>query len=294
MTSGASEPAEKLLREAIDIHIHTGPDVFPRLLDDVEAAKQAKEAGMKAILIKNHVTVTSDRAKIASDMTGLPVFGGLALNLSVGGINPQAVDMAVRMGARVIWMPTIHSAAYLKRSGHIPMFQKVLRPGLRGIEIIDSEGRLLPEIDEVLDLVAQSDVALATGHLSVAESMALVARAKHLKVKTIIVTHPLAPYLNYTVDEMVEILERGAAYLEHNMNDTTRQMVHPIQPTAIAQAIRAVGAERTIMATDGGQTTNPRPVAMFKGFIQAMLEHGISADDIKVMIRDNPGRVLGI
>lgn len=294
MKGDLSRVAEELVAGAIDLHVHTGPDVFPRLLTDVEAARQAKEAGMKAILIKSHVTITSDRAKIAADVTGFDVYGGLALNLPVGGINPHAVEMAIRMGAKEIWMPTIHAAAYLEHSGHVPMFQRILRPGLKGLTVLDEEGRVLPQVDEVLELIAKNDVALGTGHLSVKESMALVARAKAIGVKNIIVTHPLATFVNFSIADMVEIIEKGATMLEHNINDTTHQIAHPIEPARIAEAINAIGAERSIMCTDGGQVINPPPVAMLKDFIRLMLGFGIAADDIRTMVKDNPARILGL
>lgn len=294
MSEASSGLVEQLLVGAIDLHLHTGPDVFPRLVSDIEAAKQARDAGMAAILIKSHVTTTADRAKVATEVTGFPVYGGVALNLSVGGINPHAVEMAIRMGAKEVWMPTIHSEAYLACSGHVPMFKQVLRPGLRGLSVLDGDGNILPEVDEVLDLVAKSDVALATGHLSVRESMKLVERAKEMKVKTIVVTHPLATFVNFTVRDMLEILEKGATMLEHNINDTTPQIAHPIEPVKIAEAIKAVGAERCIMATDGGQVINPPPVDMMKKFIQLMLSFEVSEDEIRVMVTENPKRVLGL
>lgn len=294
MSESVSELAQQLLVGAIDLHVHTGPDVFPRLVSDVEAARQARDAGMRAILIKSHVTITADRAKIATEVTGFPVYGGVALNLPVGGINPHAVEMAIRMGAKEVWMPTIHAAAYLACSGHVPMFKQVLRPGLRGLSVLDGEGNILPEVDEVLDLVAKNDVALATGYLSVRESMKLVERARALGVKTIIVTHPLATFVNFTISDMLEILEKRATMLEHNINDTTPQIAHPIEPIKIAQAIKAVGAHRSIMATDGGQVINPPPVEMMKRFVELMLGFGGSEEEIRVMVAENPARVLGL
>jgi len=289
-----SNKAKEIVQGAVDVHIHTGPDVFPRLLSDIEAAKQAKDAGMKAILIKNHVTISADRAQIASEVTGFPVFGGIALNHPVGGINVHAVEMALRMGAREVWMPTIHATAYLAHSGHVPMFAQVLRDGMQGIDVLDAEGRVRPEVRDVLRLIAEKDVILGTGHISVKEAMVLVEEAVKTGVKKILITHPLATFVNYSIAEMKSILEKGATMLEHNINDTTHQIKHPISPAKIADAIKAIGPERTIMCTDGGQIINPRPVEMLETFISQMMEFGVPESDIVTMVRDNPSRVLSL
>ncbi|MCR4431154.1 MAG: DUF6282 family protein [Tepidanaerobacteraceae bacterium] len=285
---------KELMEGAIDVHIHTGPDVFPRLVNDIEAANQAKEAGMKAILIKNHMTCTADRAQIASHVVGIPVYGGIALNLPIGGINPQAVDAALRMGAKEVWMPTLHADAYLADGSHVPMFNNVLQPGLKGINILDENGNLKKEVLEVLALIAEKKAILGTGHISIKEAMVLVPQAKKMGIDKIIVTHPLSTMLNYTINDLKEILEKGAAMIEHNINDTTHQMKHPIKSELIANAIMVVGADTAIMSTDGGQVINPRPVEMMENFISQMLDLGISEKDIITMVRENPARMLEI
>ncbi|MGD0973218.1 MAG: DUF6282 family protein [Candidatus Korobacteraceae bacterium] len=286
--------AKELIEGSIDFHIHTGPDVFPRLVNDIEAAKQAKEAKMKAILLKNHVTGTGDRAQIASQVVGFPVFGGIALNLPVGGVNPQAVEMALRMGAKEVWMPTIHAAHYLKEVDNVPMFAKLLKSGIKGINLLNQDGSLTNGVREVLALIAQYDGIMATGHISIQEAMALVPEAKKIGVKKIVVTHPLSPMENYSINDMKEILARGATMLEHVVNDITHQMKNPIPASKIAEAIKALGAETAIMSTDSGQVINPAPVCSMENFIREMLDHGIPEKDIMLMTRDNPAGMLGI
>jgi len=286
--------AKELIEGSIDFHIHTGPDVFPRLVNDIEAAKQAKEAKMKAILLKNHVTGTGDRAQIASQVVGFPVFGGIALNLPVGGVNPQAVEMALRMGAKEVWMPTIHAAHYLKEVDNVPMFAKLLKSGIKGINLLNQDGSLTNGVREVLALIAQYDGIMATGHISIQEAMALVPEAKKIGVKKIVVTHPLSPMENYSINDMKEILARGATMLEHVVNDITHQMKNPIPASKIAEAIKALGPETAIMSTDSGQVINPAPVCSMENFIREMLDHGIPEKDIMLMTRDNPAGMLGI
>jgi hypothetical protein len=286
--------AKELVEGSVDFHIHTGPDVFPRLVTDIEAAQQAKAAKMKGILLKNHVTSTADRAQIASQVVDFPVFGGIALNLPLGGVNPQAVEMACRMGAKEVWMPTIHSAHYLGEVDNVPMFAKLLKSGIKGINLLNAEGKLKPEVIEVLALIAQYDAILATGHISIPEAMALVPEAKKQGVKKIVVTHPVSPMENYSVADMKEILARGATMLEHVVNDITHQMKKPISPARIAEAIKAVGPESTIMSTDSGQVINPVPVVSMENFIREMLDQGIPEKDVVVMTRCTPGQILGL
>lgn len=286
--------ARELLAGAIDFHIHTGPDVFPRLLSDIEAARQAKEAKMKAILLKSHVTSTAGRAKIASEVTGFPVFGGIALNLPVGGVNPQAVEMALRMGATEVWMPTIHAEHYLREVDNVPMFAKLIKSGIKGIRLLTEDRALKPEVREVLALIAEYDAVLATGHISIEEAMILVPAAKEAGVKKIVVTHPTSPMEKYSIADMKEIISKGATMLEHVVNDITHQMRNPIAPSVIADAIKAVGAEATIMSTDSGQKINPPPTVSMVNFIKEMLDLGISEQEILIMTRDNPARMLGI
>lgn len=249
---------------------------------------------MKGILLKNHVTCTADRAQIASQVVGFPVFGGIALNLPVGGVNPQAVEMALRMGAKEVWMPTIHAEHYLGEVDSVPMFAKLIKSGIKGINLLNEEGKLKSEVIEVLALIAQYDGILATGHISIREAKALVPVAKKMGVKKIVVTHPVSPMENYSITDMKEILELGATMLEHVVNDMTHQMKKPIAPSRIAEAIKAIGPEATIMSTDSGQVINPAPVCSMENFIREMLDQGIPEKDIVVMTSLNPAQMLGI
>lgn len=263
-------------------------------MTDIEVAQQAKAANMKAVLIKSHVTCTADRAQIASKVADFPVFGGIALNYPVGGINPAAVDTAFRLGAKEVWMPTIHAAHYLTDFGHAPLFSKVLHAGIKGIGLLNNDGTLKQEVLEVVELIAQNDGILGTGHISPKEAMALVPAAKKMGVRKIMITHPLSPLLDYSVADLREMLSRGATMLEHNLNDTTQSLQHPISPAKIADAIKAVGAATVVMSTDTGQMHNPAPVAAMEIFIGKMLDLGISRQDIAVMTADNPAKMLGI
>jgi hypothetical protein len=293
-TPTAEKQAKELLKGAIDFHIHTGPDIYPRLLHDVEVARQAKRAGMKAVLIKSHVTITADRAQIAQAVTGLPVFGGVTLNWQVGGLNRHAVECAAKFGARQVWMPTTHAAHYLKYADHVPMFAKALPKDIPGITILSPGGSLVAEMGPILEIIAKNDMILATGHLSPQEGLALIREAKSAGVKKIVVTHPVASFVHYSTDEMRQALSLGASYLEHVFNDCTPQVAHPLPPSALGDAIKAVGPENCIMSTDSGQVVNPPPVQVMTRYIHEMLQYGFSASAIRKMTATNPGRMLNL
>jgi hypothetical protein len=294
-TKGSLEKqAKEMLKGVIDFHIHTGPDIYPRLLNDIEVARQAKRAGMKAILIKSHATITGDRAQIAQSVTNFPVFGGVALNWHVGGLNKYAVECAAKLGVKEVWMPTTHATNYLKYVDHVPMFAKSMPKDIKGISILREDGSLVPELPPILEIIAKNGMILATGHLSPEEGLALIPEAKKAGVDKIVVTHPVATFVNYSTDQMREALSRGATYLEHVFNDCTPQVANPLPPSALGDAIKAIGPEYCIMSTDSGQVVNPPPVKVMAWYIKEMLQYGFSPKTIRTMTITNPGRILGL
>jgi hypothetical protein len=282
-----------LIRGSIDVHMHTAPDVHPRSVDDVDAAMQAKQAGMKAILIKCHHTNTSDRAQIVSKVSGFPVFGAVTLNHAVGGLNPHAVSAAIEMGAKEVWMPTINSVPFLKRTDSVPALAKAIPKGTKGISLIDERGRPVPELYRIIELVAKHKIALGTGHVSPEEAKILVNEARRAGVERILLTHPTIDFLDYSKEAMKEFAKSNVL-IEHDYVICTKQVRDSVPPSRLADAIKYVGAENCIMATDGGQKINPPPVEMFRQFISDMLENGIKKEEIRLMISDNPARVLGL
>jgi len=288
------KPVMDLLDGAIDIHIHSAPDVYPRILNDIELAQQAKEMGMRAILIKNHFTETAGRARLASEATDFQVFGGIALNLSVGGFNVHAVRSALKLGGKTVWMPTLHSMKFVADKSHVTHLAGEIGEDLQGLYVLNDDGSLKDELYPIFDLVKEYDASVATGHLSKEEAKVLVREAAKRGVKKIIVTHPLASFVDYSVDEMKEILDLGASWLEHVFNDTTRQVSHPIPREALFSGIKAIGAKYCIMSTDAGQWLNPVPAQQMGIYIQDMLSFGFSEKHIRTMVSDNPAAMLGL
>ncbi len=285
---------QRLLEGSIDVHIHSGPDIFPRIMNDIDLALMAKQEKMRAILIKSHVVITADRAEIASQQTGFPVFGAIALNLPVGGLNLEAVEVALKMGAKEVWMPTIHSTHYVSQKDHVPTLAKAIKADTKGIWLLNTDGSLKEELYPIFKKIAEYDVALGTGHITLQEAKAVVREAAKTGVKKIIVTHPLATFVSFSNEDMKEVLDNGALFVEHVFNDVTRQVAYPITQKKIADTIRAIGAKYTIMSTDSGQWLNPIPAQQMGIYIKDMLDLGISESDVRLMVSANPARMIGL
>ncbi|MGE5253398.1 MAG: DUF6282 family protein [Planctomycetaceae bacterium] len=293
MPSDTKTRSTSLLRGAMDIHLHTAPDIYPRSVTVLEAANEAKAAGMGALLVKSHCTDTSDRAEIVRRLTGFPVYGGITLNYSVGGLNIHAVREAIRQGTREVWMPSTSARCYLRHAGTIPFLTGTLPVGAEGITILQENGQLVPEVHPILELIAEYDIALGTSHVSPLEALALVKVARSAGIQRIAVTHPNAEFLGYTLKEMSELAQMGSL-LEFHYAFTTAVAQKPHSVADVAKMIRAIGPAHCILATDGGQSINPPPHEMLRRFIAGMLEAGFSDDEIRTMAVRNPGWILGL
>ena len=195
-----------LLEGSIDIHIHSAPDVYPRLLNDVELALSAKENGMRAILVKNHYFETAGRARLASDVADFPVFGGIALNLTNGGLNKVAVSMALKMGAKQVWMPTVHADYFVRNKSHVANLATEIPDDVQGLTLVNPDGSLKKELYDIFDLIKAADAIFSTGHVTKEEAKIAVREAAKRGVKKILITHPAATFVHYTVEDMKEIL----------------------------------------------------------------------------------------
>jgi hypothetical protein len=271
------------LEGTVDLHIHAAPDIRARLMDDIELAREAAEAGMRAVLFKSHHTLTADRGAIAEKhVGGIRVFGGLVLNHAVGGLNPAAVEAALAFGAREIWMPTLDAANHRRAKGM----------GDGGITILGETDALRPAVLEILKLIAEQDVILGTGHLSVAEIKLLVKAARESGVKRILITHPELPIVNMPVVVQEELVGPDLFFERCLIVTTPGEGGLPL--STIARAIQRVGPETTVMATDFGQAENPPPVEGMRRYIREMLGLGFDQKEIERMTRTNPAALLGI
>lgn len=265
----------------VDLHIHSAPDVRPRLLDDLEVAAQAAQAGMGAVVLKSHVTGTADRAAIAEKVVGgVRVLGSLVLNHAVGGLNPTAVEAALKLGARVIWMPTISAREIDGRPGTLTIWDENMK------------GKLSRRTREVIDLVAAADAALGTGHLGVPEVVAVVKAAREAGVRKLMVTHPDSFLVNVPLAVQQELAAQGVYF------ERCYENVLPPSPSLsleeMARRIRAVGVERTVLSTDLGQPGRPTPVEGLRQFIAALAAQGFTSAELQLMAGALPAMLAGV
>ncbi len=283
----------ELLRDAIDLHIHAGPDLFPRELDEAEVVYQAKEIGMRGILLKSHFTTNADRVyMLKKRFEGIDIFSSIVLNKSVGGVNPEAVFTAMNLGAKRVEMPTVDSEQHIRTLGRTYPWSKVQLPETEGITILNPEGELVSGVGEVAELVAQYDGMLCTGHLTLPEMYALIEEAKDAGVEKILVTHADLDVVSVSKEDQKKMAGMGA-YIEHCFTPCTH-LRQRLDPRRIAEAIKYVGAEHCVMSSDMGQPVNPIPREGFRMFVKTMLHLGISEREIDIMIRENPAKLLGI
>ena len=194
------------MRGAFDPHVHIAPDFAPRRVTDLELAERCLELGLAGFGLKSHYTATAERAAVVSAaVPGIRALGTITLNHSVGGLNATAVEVAARQGARIVWLPTVSSVnefgevEHADPDGKVPVwvrFELDLRAsGVRpaAVPVVDDDGAPLPELLEVLQVVANHDLVLATGHLARDEIFTVVDAAIAAGVNTIVVTHPEFP-----------------------------------------------------------------------------------------------------
>ena len=284
------------LQGAIDLHVHASPDVFrERLIDEIELAKQARNVGMRAVVLKCHHALTSDRAYLVRKIvSGIEVFGGICLNRAVGGLNPYAVRSAIKFASdqplcKIVWMPTLDATNFVRNKslkGNPYYDQKI-----EDVSIFWRDS-LVPEAEEILNIIADHNVILATGHLSVEETKKLVEEAKNAGVKKILVNHPEMNYINMSIEDQKEVAQRGA-YLEHCLISCCPMSMHTT-PAKIAEAIKTVGARQCVMSTDFGQVYNATPIEGLRSFINLMIMNQISDLEIELMVKKNPAKLLGL
>jgi hypothetical protein len=277
--------AAQLLRGAIDIHVHSDPDNVPRSIDGIDAAKQALAHGMRGIVLKNHYDPTAGLAFLArKEAPGLEVFGGIDLNLTVGGMNAAAVEHLAHLNGgwgRIVWMSTFDAENQVRYSKENRPFVSVSRAG-----------QLLPETKAVISAIARNRLALATGHVSAQEGLMLLREARQQGVQHMVVTHAINPPIEMSVAQMREAASLGA-FIEF-VGSTLRSADAPQRMDRIASAIRQVGPQSCILSSDLGQKDNPLPADGFGAFLAAMAAKRFSGSEIDQMARQNPARLLGL
>jgi len=298
-TTAPPRPQDQMTAGMIDFHVHTYPDNFERTVSAVEAAQGARERGLKAIVLKGGAFETVTRAAQANEaVPGIKVYGGVVMNRPTGGINPAAVEaMAVFRGGgadklgKVVWLPSLNSRNHHQRF-------KIPAPP---VDVFDGT-KLVPAMQEVLKLCAKHDLVLETCHLAPQEAIALIKEARASGVQKIVCTHADYDPINMSIDEQREAAKLGAfiehayigVYLGPHSAVPRFQSWRGASVEHMAAAIKAVGTQHSILASDMGAAPLDLPINGFVAFIKRLGALGVTDAQLDEMTRKNPSALLGI
>jgi Family of unknown function (DUF6282) len=288
--------AAELVRGGYDLHVHVAPDVMRRRIDDLALAQRFRAAGLAGFVLKSHYTPTAERASVVrAAIPGTDVLGAITLNLSVGGLNPIAVEIAAREGARFVWLPTVDSGNERRSRAAAPpgavppmwaRIQDELRAqGITGdpVAVTGPDGAITPALADVLALVARHDLVLATGHLSRDEIFTVVDAATKAGVRRVVVTHPEFTSQRISPADQRELGARGA-YLERCF---TTPHTGKCTWEAMFKGVRAAGPEHCFFASDLGQPFNPPVEDGLALMADRFLAAGFSPGEVRMMAVEN-------
>jgi len=285
-----NDTIKELLVDAVEFHVHFAPDGLTKRKNDAfELLKEAKSVGMRAVVLKNKSFGTGAIAQLANKYCdGAKAIGGITLDVSVGGFNPEAVAIEAAMGSKLVWMPT-YSAK------NDPTHKKNEKQQKRNnLSVLDEQGKLLTEVIEILGIIKENDMVLATGHISRDEIFALFETASRMGIEKMVVNHPLTPSVGtrLNIGDQVELSKMGA-FMDHCWVATMPKHSH-LPPTDYVTAIREVGIDKCIVSTDFGQIHNPTPLEGFHAMVGTLLEHGFTVEELNQMVKRNPANLLDL
>ncbi len=293
---------KELVRGAYDMHIHSEPDVLPRKFNDIVLAEHAIEAGMAGVVLKSHYICTADRASLINQMfPQIRAFGGLVLNNSMGGMNPLAVDVAGRLGNKVVWFPTVDAENEVKNiTGENndgkpqPYWMTIARAmrekGIAGDPVrVIVDGKVTHEAIQCMEVIAEYDMILATGHIAPEEMLPVVKAAREAKVNRVIITHPEFP-ATYLDQDQQRALGKYDVMFERCF---TQPYTKKVEWETVYDNIRKIGPNSTILSTDLGQSTAPWVEEGLGMFIGNLLDNGFTPSEIETMSHSNAGQILG-
>lgn len=300
-TPGALEDrVAATLRNAVDLHVHPTPSPFPRRVGLVETAQLASEAGFKAVVAKSHHHSTVTDVVAAQEhglgATGVEVFGGIALNGPVGGLNPHAVDLALKMGGRIVWFPTIASPRHIEHHhAHPDLKFPKLNVQLMPEAPVDvfEQGRLRPEVYAILESIKEAGAILASGHMAPDRVTAVFEAAREIGIERMLVNHPNF-IVGATIDDARRWIDLGAK-VEHSLClYDERSTFHSWDLDTLVEWIEAIGPEHSTLGSDLGQMNNPLPTESFQLIAGRLLERGMADADVERMVGGNPADLLGV
>ena len=287
---------DRLMKGSLDLHVHSGPSVMARKLDHLGAVKEASQAGQRAILIKDHYYSGAPLVNLLKPLITdykVELFSGVHLNNTSGGLNPFAVDTFLKSGAKLVWMPTSSAANHI-RSTHRKTRLATARPMKKAeaLSVVDTKGRIVDEVKEILDLIAEFDAILSSGHLHISEIWPLFEEAELRGVKRRLVNHP-SYVVGASLADIAE-LTSGGAYVEHSASFYIESKFLCYTHEELSEHIRAGGFERTILGSDLGQDGNPTPVEGMRTFIDLILSLGFEDNEVEKMVSRNSARLIGL
>ncbi|MFH1795181.1 MAG: DUF6282 family protein [Pseudomonadota bacterium] len=289
-----AEEVAELLVGAVDLHCHSGPAAMPRILGHTEAFRMALDAGFKALLYKDHYYVGMPHCAVLKDIypdAPIELYSGLALNNASGGINPHAVDHAIKLGGKIVWFPTFaaknHIEAYAAKS-----FPKTAKPMLPPIPltVLDASGKLTDEAKQICDLIAEANIILAGGHLHVSELFILFEEASKRGVKKMLVNHP--SYIIGCSDEDIRGLVALGAYIEHSICMFIPGRAKQHETEDLIHMMEVAGVDRTVLGSDLGLTQAPKPVDGYRMIVSDLLDHQVPKSDITKIVSTNAAGLL--
>jgi len=295
-----TDAAWEAIQGAFDLQVHVAPDVIERRTDDIDLARDFLAHGLKGFVLKSHYVPTAERAQVVTKaVPGIQAFGAIALNHSVGGLNPVAVEIAGRSGNKIVWMPTVDAANETAGrldggSEKLPFWAKIQREiAAAGITrppmtVLNADGEISEETRQCLELIAKHNMVLATGHLGRHEIFPLVKEAKERGVVRIVITHAEFPSQNLAGDEQSELGKMGAI-IEHCF---TTYHTNKATWDAVFANIRQTGIASTMLSTDLGQKTNPPVAEGFAMFAQRLLDAGFTKTEINQMSASTPESLI--
>ncbi|MEZ2390286.1 DUF6282 family protein [bacterium RCC_150] len=285
------------LKGAIDLHTHPAPDIVPRSQTIAETIEDFSTAGFAGFVVKSHVASTASLCAATSNEQSATAIGSIALNRPVGGLNPAAVEVAALLGARVVWLPTVDSRRQREQAANSPGTAPVWEgaqaklaalPGYGPPVTIIEDGRVVPELHNVLDVVSAYGLLLATGHLDRDEVFAVLDAAKDHGIERIMVTHPDLPRQRINLEAQIEMARRGA-WIERTMASVLEGKL--LIDDAV-RGIKACGISSTLLTGDLGQPRNGPIAGGIRKWGTALRGGGFGAEEIRQLLVTNPSTAL--
>ncbi|AUW45935.1 DUF6282 family protein [Rhizobium leguminosarum] len=290
---------DRLMKGAVDLHVHSGPSLMPRAVDHIEVVRQAADAGMAAILLKDHYYPTMPIAHLINKHypSDVKTLGAIVLNNPLGGLNPSAVDYALKQGARVVWMATAHAQNHLDHDkkdadfkNKFPVNSKKTVASI-GCRLVDAAGAVTDDVKLILDLIAEADAAVSGGHHHIDELWPFYEEAKARGVRRMFLNHPT--YVNDGTFEDIGQLVRMGVMIEHSICMFIPSTFYLFDHDHLRKAIAAAGVDNTFFGSDLGQKNNPTPIEGFRQIIRLLLDLDYAEDDVRKMVAGNAARFIG-